>query len=54
MALSFARPIVERIAWYGLFSIRTRAVRRQQRLKMTEVNPDKTGNSANVGVQPIQ
>lgn len=55
MALSFVRPVVERVAWYGLFSIRTRAVRRQQRLKMAEVNPEKTLNGTNVvGVQQIQ
>ncbi|EFX71828.1 hypothetical protein DAPPUDRAFT_231480 [Daphnia pulex] len=55
VALSFVRPVVERVAWYGLFSIRTRAVRRQQRLKMAEVNPEKTLNGTNVvGVQPIQ
>ncbi|KAK4028928.1 very-long-chain 3-oxoacyl-CoA reductase-B [Daphnia magna] len=54
VALSFFRPVVERIAWYGLFSIRTRAVRRQQRLKMAEVNSDKLRSGTNgVGVQPV-
>jgi len=30
------RPIFERLAWYGLYSIRTRAVRRQQRIKLMD------------------
>jgi len=38
LGLMFVRPIVERLAWYGLFSIRTRAVRRQQRLSKVQDN----------------
>lgn len=45
IGLTFVRPIVERLAWYGLFSIRTRAVRRQQRLKMMDANSEKSRNA---------
>jgi hypothetical protein len=45
LGLMFVRPIVERLAWYGLFSIRTRAVRRQQRLsKVQDNNQDLKSN----------
>lgn len=53
VGLSLVRPVVERIAWYGLFSIRTRAVRRQQRLKMAETNGDKILGGTN-SVQSVQ
>ena len=44
IGLTFVRPVVERLAWYGLFSIRTRAVRRQQRIKMQMESSDKNHN----------
>jgi 17beta-estradiol 17-dehydrogenase / very-long-chain 3-oxoacyl-CoA reductase len=46
LGLLFVRPIVERLAWYGLFSIRTRAVRRQQRLKASAESLDKFNHNA--------
>lgn len=53
IGLTFVRPIVERLAWYGLFSIRTRAVRRQQRIKMqmdSSINSDKNHNGMTASV----
>jgi len=52
VGLLFLRPIVERLAWYGLFSIRTRAVRRQQRLKAQEEMNLKS--NPNGKVEPIK
>jgi len=38
LGLTFIRPIVERLTWYSLFSLRTRNVRRQQRQKALDIN----------------
>jgi len=39
--LFFIRPVFERLVWKGLYSIRTRAIRRQQRMKMMDEQQQK-------------
>jgi len=41
VCLFFARPLFERLVWNGLYSIRARAVRRQQRMKIMDEQQQK-------------